>query len=158
MVEPRFVVDVNVGRLAKWLRVMGYDALYIPDANDDELLRVAGEQDRAIITKDRYILERRLVTSGQVKAILVASDDFREQMHQLTRRLGLRFHNVFSLCIECNERLHLISKPEVKGRVPPFVFSTQEQFYQCPRCRKLYWRGTHWRNMREELAGFTEGV
>ena len=155
---PRFVVDLNVGRLAKWLRVMGYDSLFVPDADDGELLRIAMEQDRVVLTKDRYIMERRLVTSGRVKVVLVTSDDFREQMRQLTQTLGLDSHNVFSLCIECNELLRSVGKEQVAERVPPFVLSTQEHFYQCPKCAKLYWRGTHWRNMRAEIAGFARGV
>ena len=75
----RFVVDVNVGRLAKWLRVMGYDSLFIPDVDDAELLRIAEEQGRIALTKDRYILQRRAVATGRVRAVLVRSDDFREQ-------------------------------------------------------------------------------
>ena len=155
--EPRFVVDVNLGRLAKWLRVMGYDSVFIPDVEDGELLRVAREQGRIALTRDRYIVERRVVTTGQVRAVLVTSDDFRAQMRQLTETLGLTFENGFSLCIECNEALQSIGKESVRDRVPPFVFSTQEQFYQCPGCGKLYWRGTHWRNMHAELAGFKKG-
>lgn len=158
MVEPRFVVDVNVGRLAKWLRVMGYDSLFVPDVDDAELLRIALQQDRTIVTRDRYILERRLVTAGRVEAVLVTSDDFRRQMQQLTRQLGLRTNGVFSMCIECNAQLSEVNKAEVEDRVPPFVLRTQEKFHWCPRCDKLYWRGTHWRNMCAELAGFMEGA
>ena len=156
--EPRFAVDANVGRLAKWLRAMGYDSLFIPDVDDGELLWIAESQDRIIVTKDRHIMRRRVVAAGQVKAVLVSSDDFREQMQQLTETLGLTFRNGFTLCIECNEPLRRISKEQVGNRVPPFVFSTQHQFNECPGCGKLYWRGTHWRNMRQELAGYSKGT
>ena len=158
MAEPRFLVDVNVGRLAKWLRAMGYDSRYIPDAEDSELLRVAANEDRTIITRDRYILERRQVTTGQVTAVLLTSDDFREQMRYLREALGLDVDNVFSLCIECNQPLRSVCRQRAKDRVPSFVFRTQEQFLECPGCRKTYWRGTHWHNMLDELAGFTEGA
>ena len=150
------MVDVNVGRVAKWLRVMGYDTLFIPDMDDGDLLRIAGEEERVVVTKDRYITERRVVTSGQVRVLLVTSDDFREQMQQLTDALGLEPQNVFTLCIECNESLSPVDKQTVKDRVPPFVHSAHEQFYECPACRKIYWRGTHWRNMRQELMGFAK--
>jgi hypothetical protein len=156
--ELRFVVDVNVGRLAKWLRVMGYDALFIPDVDDGELLRVAREQGRIVLTRDRYILERRPVTQGQVRVVLVTSDDFRKQIQQLAEELGLHSHNGFTLCVECNEPLQSVSKRQVEDRVPPYVFNAQEQFYECPRCGKLYWRGTHWRNMRAELAEMMKGA
>ena len=154
--EPRFVVDVNVGRLAKWLRVI--DTLFIPDVDDAELLRVARAQGRIIVTRDRYILERRVVRSGRVRVVLVQSDDFREQMRQVTETVGLRFHKGFSLCIECNTPLEETSKESVRDRIPPFVFETQDHFLICPACRKLYWRGTHWRNMTSELVGFKRGA
>ena len=119
---------------------------------------VAKEQARIVVTRDRHILERRVVTTGQVGAILIMSDDFREQMQQVTGTLGLNLLKGFSLCIECNEALRSISKDMVMDRVPPFVFSTQDQFYECLKCGRLYWRGTHWCNMRAELAGFAEGA
>ena len=153
--RPRFLIDLNVGRLAKWLRVMGYDAVFLPDADDGELLRVAKMQGRVLVTRDRYILERRVVTSGEAKVLLVSSDDFRRQMHELASTLSLDFQSSFSRCIECNQALRSIAKEQVEERVPPFVFSTQEQFHECRQCRRLYWRGTHWHNMRAELATFT---
>ena len=156
--KPRFLVDVNVGRIAKWLRAIGYDALYIPDFDDAELVRIAMEQGRVILTRDRYILERGVVARGQVRALLLHSHDFREQMREVTRALDLGFHDGFSICIECNVTLEEIGKESARGRVPPFVFSTQDSFQVCPRCSKLYWRGTHWRNMRVEMAKFKKGA
>ena len=79
-------------------------------------------------------------------------------MQQLAAELELEDSGGFSLCIECNAPLTPIDRTEVEQRVPPFVFRTQETFYCCPRCDKLYWRGTHWRNMRAELASFMEGA
>ena len=154
----RFAVDVNVGRLAKWLRVMGYDSLFIPDVDDGELLRVARDQGRTVLTRDRYILERRIVTTGQVTVILITSDDFREQIRQIAQTMELDLQNGFSLCIVCNKRLMTVPREQVRDRVPSFVFDTQRQFHECPQCGKLYWRGTHWRNMRSELEGFLKGV
>ena len=156
--EPKFLVDVNVGRLAKWLRIMGYDTLYIPDVDDTELLRVARAEGRTVLTRDRYVMQRRVVSTGQVKAVLVQSDDFREQMREVSETLGLGADNGFSLCIECNVALEEIKKELVRDLVPPFVFGTQDQFLVCSACRKLYWRGTHWRNMRAELTAFREGA
>ena len=101
----KFVVDVNVGRLSKWLRVIGYDALFLPDANDADLLQVAQEQGRTVVTKDRYILERRVVRRGQVKAVLIQSDDFREQMRELTQTLGLSHQNGFLLPVHRVQRI-----------------------------------------------------
>ena len=152
--RPRFLVDVNVGRLAKWLRVMGYDARYVPDAEDGELLRLAHREGRIVVTRDARLLERRAVSRGLVRAVLVHSDDFRLQMRQLTQELGLDFQGGFSMCIECNAPLEPLEREAVRGRVPPYVFQTQESFYRCSRCQKVYWKGTHWNNMLRELAGF----
>ena len=156
--EPKFIVDVNVGRLAKWLRDIGYDTLFIPEVDDTELVQVAQEQGRIVVTRDRYIMERRVVTSGKVTALLVQSDDFREQMREVTAALGLGFGNGSSLCIECNTVLEETGKESVREKVPPFVFRTQDKFLECPACRKLYWRGSHWRNMNVELVGFKAGA
>jgi len=154
--EPKFIVDLNVGRLAKWLRVLGYDALFVPDADDDQLIRIAAEEDRTILTKDSFIMQRRVVTSGQVKALLITSDYRQTQLRQVIQALGLKDDHQFSRCIECNVPLRDVAKEDVKDLVPPFVYSTQEEFMKCPRCGKVYWKGTHWTNMRQELAQVRE--
>ncbi len=156
--EPKFVVDLNVGRLAKWLRIMGYDALFVPKADDDQLLRIAAEENRTILTKDSYMMQRRVVASGKVRAVFITSDDLRNQLRQIIQDLGLRADRQFSRCIECNAPLESVRKEDVRDLVPPFVYSTQEEFMMCPGCSKVYWQGTHWRNMRQELAQATEGV
>ena len=150
--EPKFVVDVNVGRLAKWLRAMGYDALFVRDIDDGGLVRIAQREGRIILTKDRHLLERRVVTSGQVRAVLVRGDHFVEQLQQVVAQLDLDATNDFSRCIECNMAIKNREKEEVRDRVPPYVFQTQDEFKECPGCGKVYWRGTHWRNMKRELA------
>ena len=150
--EPKFVVDVNVGRLAKWLRAMGYDALFVPDIDDGGLVRTAQQEGRIILTRDRQLLERRVVTLGQIRVVLLRSDQYIQQLHQVMTELHLDAANDFSRCIECNEVLDSLDKEQVRDRVPPFVFQTQEEFKECPACHKVYWRGTHWRNMKHELA------
>lgn len=152
MAEPRFIVDVNVGRLAKWLRVMGYDSLLIPGIEDGELVRVALEEDRIVLTRDRYIMRRRVVASGKLKALLIRSDVLESQLRQVAETYNLNARRGFSRCIECNVLLLDVSKEDVQDRVPAFVFQTQEEFSECPSCQKMYWRGTHWHNMHRELA------
>jgi len=149
--EPKFVVDVNVGRLAKWLRAMGYDALFVRDIDDGGLVRRAQREGRIILTKDRHLLERRVVTSGQVRAVLVRGDHFVEQLRQVVAQLDLDAANGFTRCIECNMVINDLDKEEVRDRVPPYVFQTQDEFKECPGCGKVYWQGTHWRNMKREL-------
>ncbi len=151
---PKFIVDHNVGKLARWLRLMGYDALFFRGENDAELVAIALKEGRVILTRDTRIMQRRLVTRGKLKALLIASDQPQRQIRQLIDSFNLdcRF-NPFSLCLECNQPLVERKKAEIEGLVPPYVFKTQEQFRQCPSCGRFYWRGTHWRAMTRRLEG-----
>ncbi|MBI4340389.1 MAG: Mut7-C RNAse domain-containing protein [Chloroflexi bacterium] len=150
--DPKFVVDLNVGRLAKWLRAMGYDTLYVPEVEDGALVRIAQQESRVILTRDRLLLERRSVVRGHVRALLVQGDHYVDQLRQVSSHLGLQLDNPFSRCIECNALLSGLPRERAGGRVPPYVFATQGEFKECPLCSKVYWRGTHWDNMRRELG------
>ncbi len=153
-VRPGFIADVNVGRLARRLRMLGYNTLFNNEADDDELLRNALRDGRILLTRDTGIMARRVVTTGKVKAVLVESDDFKEQLWQVVRALNLAPEaEPFSICMECNVPLVARGKEEVRGLVPPHVFKTHEQFMQCPGCERVFWRGTHWKKMMGELEG-----
>lgn len=160
--NPRFIVDHNVGKLAKWLRMMGYDTLFFSGDNDSHMVALARKEDRVILTKDTQIMRRRLVTNGQIKTILIRDDKPEIQMHQVITTLNLdpQFRP-FSICLECNQLLRERSKPQVRDLVPPYVFQTQSQYMECPTCHRIYWRGTHWQAMTKKLKGFmtklTEG-
>ena len=150
--KPRFVVDLNVGRLAKWLRVMGYDALFVPRVEDDELIRIATHEKRVNLTRDALLMQRRAITLGHVRAFLITYHDVWAQINQVVEGLRLDSAQDFSRCVECNIPLERTSKESVEGNVPPYVFETQKEFMVGPRCTRVYWRGTHWHNMRRELA------
>ena len=149
--ERRFVVDVNVGRLAKWLRVMGYDAAFPREKGDNELVRIALQEDRVLVTRDSGIAQRRAVRLGQMKVVRIENDDLRSQLKQLVTELKLDLAGGFSRCVRCNQVLEPRHKQDVAWRLPPYVFQTHSQFMECPQCRRLYWRGTHWTNMMSEL-------
>ena len=149
--KPRFIVDVNVGRLAKWLRAMGYDASFVPDVDDGDLLAIAHSEGRVVLSRDRRLLERRLVTSGSASVLLLHSDKLFEQVQQVTGEFKLSASEDFLRCIECNVELRGLDAEQAEDRVPVYVFQTQEMFKECPHCLKVYWRGTHWRNMRRDL-------
>ncbi|MBA7567370.1 MAG: hypothetical protein GH159_03765 [Dehalococcoidia bacterium] len=155
---PKFIVDHNVGKLARWLRLMGYDARFFRGNDDSELVAIALKEGRIILTRDTRIMQRRLVTKGRLKALLIGSDQPHKQIHQVIDSLHLdcRF-NPFSLCLECNQPLVERKKAELKELVPPYVFKTQEQFRQCLSCQRIYWRGTHWRAMTRRLEGLGDG-
>ena len=156
MDEPRFVIDINVGRLAKWLRVMGYDTLS-RDAEDNELVRIGLREGRIIVTKDTGLTERRLVTTGQLEVVLIQCDDLKGQLRQLISSLNLDSQRWFSRCIRCNEPLSGLPKYSVKGQVPTYVYESHEEFMGCRLCGRTYWRGTHWANMDSELAQLRDG-
>ncbi len=144
-----------MGKLARWLRLMGYDTLFFDRGDDSQMVAQALAEGRIIITKDSEIMKRRLVTSGRLQAVLISSDEPEQQMRQLISRLRLncRFRP-FTLCLECNQPLEERSREEVAGRVPPYVFQTQRQYMECPACHRIYWRGTHWEAMTRKLEKF----
>jgi len=151
----RFIVDHNVGKLAKWLRVMGYDTLFFNGSNDSRMIATALAERRVILTRDTQIMQRRVVTKGQLKAVLIKSDRPELQMHQVIETLNLDCQfRPFTICLECNQTLVVRSKEQVKDLVPPYVFRTQSQYMECPTCQRIYWRGTHWQAMTERLKQF----
>ena len=155
--SPKFIVDTNVGKLAKWLRVMGYDTLFFNGGEDYQMVATALTENRVILTRDTQIMRRRVVTNGQLKAILIESDRPELQMHQVIKDLDLiTEYRPFTMCLECNQPLLERNKQEVEERVPPYVFQTQSQYMECPICHRIYWRGTHWQAMRKNLKEFTE--
>lgn len=151
--EPRFLADCNVGRLARWLRALGYDAAYHAQIGDAELVREAAAEDRVVLTRDRDLTRRRAITSGLVRAILIRDDDVRAQLRQVFTDLGLDLTHSLTRCIECNSRLEPRAAAHVADRVPPYVRSTQTNYSQCPDCGRVYWAGTHWQRMHQVLAG-----
>ncbi len=148
----KFIVDNNVGKLAKWLRMLGYDAISFNGGNDSRMVATALAEGRVILTRDTQIMRRRVVTKGQLKAILIKSDKPELQIRQLAHTVNLdRQSRPFTMCLECNQPLIEKSKQSVKDLVPPYVFQTQNQYMECPNCHQIYWRGTHWEAMTKRL-------
>jgi uncharacterized protein with PIN domain len=152
-VRPRFLADCNVGRLARWLRALGYDASYHAHIADGELVREAAAEDRVLLTRDRDLMKRRVIQSGVVRAILIRDDEVTAQLRQVFEALGLDLEHSLTRCIECNSELQPRLADRVADLVPPYVQRTQSRYSQCPSCGRVYWAGTHWRRMREVLAG-----
>ena len=149
--DSRFVVDVNVGRLAKWLRVLGYDTLFPRERGDNQLVRIALQERRVLVTRDAGIALRRAVRLGQMQVVHILDHDLRSQLRQLVREQRLSLDGGFSRCVRCNDPLHRLPKGQAAERVPPYVLESQSTFMECPQCLRVYWRGTHWANMMSEL-------
>ncbi len=153
----RFIVDSNVGKLTKWLRMMGYDTLFFNGRDDSQMVATALAEGRIILTRDTQIMRRRLITSGRLRAILIKSDEPELQKRQVVEILNLDCHfKAFTMCLECNQPLEERTEEQVKARVPPYVFQTQHQYMECPACHRIYWRGTHWQAMTRRLAECAE--
>ena len=154
----KFIVDNNVGKLAKWLRMMGYDTLFFDGSDDWEMVRTALAEGRVILTRDTQIVRRRVVTSGRLKVVLIESDEPERQMRQVVETLNLDCQfRPFTICLECNQPLEERSKQQVKDLVPPHVFQTRSQYMECPACHRIYWRGTHCEAMARKLEKFMKG-
>ena len=102
-------------------------------------------------------MKRRIVASGEVKAVLIKDDALEKQLAQVMDRTGIDGQLRFSRCIECNQPLEDREKSDVADLVPPYVYATQQQYMQCVSCGKVYWRGTHWERMDRELRALVEG-
>jgi uncharacterized protein with PIN domain len=150
--EARFIADNNVGRLARWLRLMGYDTLLLKQKDDAQMIETALGENRVILTKDAQFMKRRLVTNGKIKTIHIKHDDPKLQVREVVKVVKLDYHfKPFSLCLECNRALIARDKGQVKNLVPAHVFETQTQYTQCPACHRIYWPGTHWQAMVRKL-------
>ena len=152
MSQIRFIVDHNVGKLAKWLRMMGLDSVFFDGEDDGTMVRQALAEGRIILTRDTEIMKRRVVVSGRLRAVLIESEEPEQQMRQLMATLDLEHQlRPFTLCLECNEPLVERNPEDVEERVPPYVYRTQSQYMECPACHRIYWRGTHWEAMTRKL-------
>jgi len=151
--EIRFAADRMLGRLVKWLRVIGQDVIYGPHLTGYGLIRAARQENRLILTRDRGLEKKH-----PREFIFVASDRYGEQLRQVIEACGLKpWDSLFTRCLTCNSLLQAKSKTSVQEIVPPYVFSTQENFVWCPKCRRVYWPATHHDRMVEELKTILPG-
>ncbi|MBI4698026.1 MAG: Mut7-C RNAse domain-containing protein [Nitrospirae bacterium] len=152
----KFIADSMLGRLARWLRLLGYDTLYYPRIDDRELLRIAREDERVLLTRDTRLVKAR----GLKNFLLLTDNDSFKQLGEVISVLGLKVNDKLkdgvsalslSRCAVCNARLAAVRKEEAKAFVPEYVFQTSEAFRKCSGCGKLYWNGTHPEKFREKL-------
>jgi hypothetical protein len=137
---PRFVADVMLGRLAKWLRIAGFDVLYSNTFPDDELVRISNSEGRVLLSRDTRLLVRRAVR----QFIFLESQDLPTQIRQVFKTMHIAgLSSPLTRCLSCNERLQETTRESVRGMVPAFVYETQVHFKSCPSCGKIFWAGTH---------------
>jgi uncharacterized protein with PIN domain len=142
--EPRFVLDIHLGRLAHYLRMFGFDTLYRNDYHDDELADISAAEDRILLTRDRRLLMRSKVLRGY----WVRHKIPRQQIVEVLRRYDLCERvSPFRRCIHCNGLLQPISKEEVLHRLEPLTKKYYQQFRICPDCERIFWQGSHYERM-----------
>ncbi|HZK12688.1 MAG TPA: Mut7-C RNAse domain-containing protein [Atribacterota bacterium] len=147
--EIKFLADRMLGKLMKWLRILGYDTAY-PSLDDLSLILMARQENRILLTRDTNLIKRRNICDF----LFIKSDRWEEQLLEVIMGLKLKIDfdsKIFSRCSLCNTPTKDIDKKEVKTHVPPYVFLTQGKFVYCPSCKKYYWRGTHWQRMVKKI-------
>ena len=144
----RFVVDRMLGRLARWLRVLGHDVAYGSHLAGRTLLSCARREGRILLTRDT-----RLVRDPHVPPhLFITSDDFREQLREVAARWPLGTTARFRRCLDCNRVLDEVSRERAREHVPPFVWETHAGFLRCAQCGRFYWPATHHDHMQRELS------
>jgi uncharacterized protein with PIN domain len=153
--DPRFVADVHLGKLARHLRMAGFDTQWSNDWDDDEIVERSLAERRTILTRDKGMLRRREVERGY----FVRATESEKQLAEVVRALQLeRLVTPFVRCRECNVILEEVAKESVIGRLPEKVRGCYERFKRCPGCDRVYWEGTHFARMQgvlSRLAGAT---
>lgn len=149
----KFLLTRELGRLSKWLRILGFDTGYFTQDNISSLIIEALRDDRTILTRNH-----RLPKSCGVPIIIIEAERIREQVSEVLKALKIKPEPdmMFSRCIICNEELAEIGKNKVKDKVPEYVFKTQDVFVTCPKCKRIYWQGTHWGNVTKTLEEIDE--
>lgn len=146
--EPCFLLDNHLGQLATYLRMFGFDCLYRNDYQDDELAQVAVEQDRVLLTRDRRLLMRKGIRHGYC----IHQTDPRRQAAEVLRRYSLTDRiKPFQRCLKCNTPLQVVDKQDILDRLEPLTKRYYDDFRICPNCRQIYWKGSHYEHMQEQI-------
>ena len=145
--SPKFIADCHLGKLAKYLRLMGVDTLYFPHIEDNKLILMAKDENRTILTRDRLLSKRK-----NVPVFFLEATDTKTQLQVLIEHYNIKHPSPFSRCIVCNTPLQVIEKEKVIDDLPKKVKKYFNYFEYCPSCDRIYWQGDHYRHMMEFMA------
>lgn len=148
----KLLADAMLGRLAKWLRILGYDTAFLAGKDDFAVMRLARAEDRLILTRDRTLAGRR-----GVQTLLVEGELLEDQLRQVCATVGPPSDPSLSRCPVCNQTLAQAPPERVAQRVPPYVQRTHRHFSFCAACDRVYWRGTHWQRMQALIKELRNG-
>ena len=150
MRREKFIVTKELGKLAKWLRILGYDSEYFREPDAAGIIISALREQRIILTRSPAMTKYK-----GVRVVIVRHDLVEDQLDQVKNELGLSVEEdaLFRRCVDCNAALEDCGREEVRDKVPEYVYKTQEVFKRCPQCGKVFWKGTHW----DMVKGWLEG-
>lgn len=142
---PKFVVDVMLGSLSTWLRILGFDSLYRNDYKDKELIKISLQEERILLTRDSDLTKSKLLK----KVILITSENLKEQIKEVLSKIKdtTKFSKLQPRCPVCNGETKKIKKMEAKYHIPDYVANTNQDYLKCKSCGKIYWQGTHKNNI-----------
>ncbi len=153
MTAQLFLCDQMLGSLARWLRMLGFDTYYATDQfTDDQLLQIAAQQKRILITRDKELLIR--AKKQKIPTIAITTTDVEQQREQVLSHLQHTDETVLSRCLLCNTMLRRIEKERVKEQVPKRIYESHDLFWYCPNCDKYYWKGTHYDDMKQKIEKY----
>ena len=153
--EYRFIADAMLGKLAKWLRIMGCDVEYFSEIPDKELAKRACAEKRIILTRDTLLIRRRKVRGNY---FFVEGDSYKDQLRQVVQHFSIDpAARLLTRCLICNALLNDIDRTQVEYRVPQYVYETQAVFRVCPLCSRIYWHATHKDAMVRQLEAMLAG-
>ncbi|MBN1936501.1 MAG: Mut7-C RNAse domain-containing protein [Anaerolineae bacterium] len=143
---PALLVDAMLGRLCKWLRLMGYDAVYANHWPDAQIAAQARAEGRWVLTRDQALTRRR-----GIDCLFIDSQTLEAQIRQVIESLGMPPVQTMPRCPQCNASLVSVTRAQAQPHVPQYVWETQSEFGRCPNCDRYYWPGTHWQNIQSTL-------
>jgi len=149
MGKPAFIATEELGKLVKWIRVAGYDCIYYRGKNESDIIIHALRDNRILLTRNSRLLKHK-----GIKIIIIKNDHIEDQIRQVTAEGAASFGpgEIFKRCVACNNTLETIDKRLIVDKVPEYVYKTHDEFKYCARCGKIFWRGTHWKNVEKMVA------
>lgn len=152
--EPKFVLDTHLGKLASYLRMLGFDTLYRNDYSDEDLARISHHEDRYLLTRDRGLLKRNIVTHGYH----LSSTNARDQLAEVIRRFNLTYlFRPFQRCMACNGELSRVAKEVIQDRLAANTQKYYDDFFICNQCGNIYWEGSHYQHMQQFIQEVVDG-
>jgi len=154
----KFIADGMLGKLTRWLRMLGYDVKYSNNLDDAQLIMIAKKERRILLTRDLELYQQ--ATAKGVNAFYLDGKTEAEKLASLAQRFNIKLDMdmATSRCPKCNTRVKQISKEKVANKVEESTFSYYNEFWECPKCGQIYWQGAHWTKIRKTLEKAKENL